>query len=172
MAVQHVLIPLADLMRRAGLLARRWRALAAFAKDSRGAAAVEFALMAPLLVSFIAPIADIGMRVYAQMQVEIAAQAGARYAVLHGWNSTNIQSAIVNATGFTTITATPSPTTSCGCASGTTIAVATCGTTCASGETVGTYVTVGAQAPFVPLFPLPTIGVAGTLSSQATVRIK
>jgi Flp pilus assembly protein TadG len=145
-----------------------WRAL----RDSRGAAAVEFALCAPLLIGFIVPITDLGMRGYSSLQVEIAAQAGARYAILHGWDSTGITNAVTNATGFTTISASPAPASSCGCPSGNTIATTTCGGTCANGETVGTYVTVNAQAAFTPLFPLPGIVEAGTLSSQTIVRVQ
>ena len=141
-------------------------------RDSRGAAAVEFALVAPLLVGFLAPIADIGMQTYASMQVEIAAQAGARYAILKGFDSTAIQSAVTNATAFTTITASPAPSSSCGCPSGNTIATATCGDTCANGQTAGNYVTVNAQMSFQPMFPIPVIGQASTLSSQAVVRVQ
>jgi Flp pilus assembly protein TadG len=140
-------------------------------RDSRGAAAVEFALCAPLLIGFIVPITDIGMRGYSSLQVEIAAQAGGRYAILHGWDSTGITNAVTSATGFTTIAASPAPASSCGCPSGNTIGAATCGGTCANGETVGTYVTVNAQAPFTPLFPLPGIVDATTLTSQVIVRV-
>jgi Flp pilus assembly protein TadG len=150
------------------LVRRAARAL----RDSRGAAAVEFALIAPMLVGFLAPIADIGMRTYAAMQVEIAAQAGARYALLNGFNSSAIQSAVTNATGFTTISASPAPSSSCGCPSGNAIATATCGASCANGETAGTYVTVNAQMTFQPLFPLPVVGQSATLSSQALVRVQ
>jgi Flp pilus assembly protein TadG len=140
-------------------------------RDTRGAAAVEFALVAPMLIGFIVPIADIGMRGYAAMQVEISAQAGGRYAILHGWDSTGITNAVTNATGFTTISASPAPASSCGCPSGNAIATATCGGTCANGEAVGTYVTVNSQAAFTPLFPLPGVVDATTLTSQVIVRV-
>jgi Flp pilus assembly protein TadG len=141
-------------------------------RNSRGAAAVEFALIAPMLVIFLAPIADLGMQTYASQQVEIAAQAGARYAILKGYDSVAIQNAVTNATAFTTITATPAPSTSCGCPSGTAIATANCGDPCPNGASAGNYVTVSAQMAFTPLFPIPVIGQPSTLSSQAVVRVQ
>jgi Flp pilus assembly protein TadG len=135
-------------------------------------AAVEFAVVLPLLASFLVPMADLGYRAYVDMQVQTAVQAGAHYALLHGWQSTQIQTAITNATTWSSISASPAPAKSCGCASGTSVAAAGCSDTCANGQPAGTYVTVSAQSPFQPIFPFPTVGVAGTISAQAMVRIR
>ena len=54
--------------------------LARFVRDSRGAAAAEFALVATILVYMMLNVVDLGMYVFARMQVENAAQAAAEKA--------------------------------------------------------------------------------------------
>src|SRR5947209_5111210 len=61
-------------------------------------AAVEFAVIAPLLAGILVPVTDLGMCLYQKMQVQNSAQAGAQYASAHGWNSTSIQNAVTGAT--------------------------------------------------------------------------
>ena len=141
-------------------------------RDGRGVAAVEFALAAPLLATILTVLVDFGFGFYEKMQVEDAAQAGAQYALLNGWNQTNIQNAVTGATTLSGLTATPAPSESCGCPSGTAVAAATCGSTCANGLTAGTYVTVNAQATYTPLISYAVMGSSVTLSAQSMVRIQ
>lgn len=153
----------------------RWaEACRAFLRNCEGASAIELAICLPLIAGMIVPVADLGMGAYAKMQVQNAAQAGAAYAMAAGFNQTNIESAVTNATAMTGISASPAPSEYCGCVSGTTISnVGTppCSQTCASG-TVGTYVSVSAQASYSTLFPYPSIADPLTLSSTSQVRIK
>jgi len=65
--------------------------------DRRGAAAVEFAMMAPFLLGLMVPIADLGTYVYDSMQLQLAAQAGAEYAARHDWDPNGILAAMQNA---------------------------------------------------------------------------
>ena len=141
-------------------------------RDGRGASAVEFALGAPLLAAILTVLVDFGFGFYEKMQVEIAAQAGAQYALLYGWNSTNIQSAVTNATPLSGLTASPAPSQSCGCPNGTAIASASCGTNCSNGQAAGTYVTVNAQATYTPLISYAVMGSTVTLTAQSIVRIQ
>jgi Flp pilus assembly protein TadG len=147
------------------------RRIAGLVRAREGGAAVEFSVAAPILAIIFVPLIDLGMGIYQQMQVQDAAQAGAQYAMAHGWNSSAIQSAVTSATGLT-ISASPAPSKSCGCPDGSSVSAAACGSTCADGLTAGTYVTVGAQATYVPLLPYPTMGSSVTLSAQATARIQ
>lgn len=142
------------------------------ARDQGGAIAVEFGIVAPMLAVIIVPLVDLGMGAYRQMQVEAAAQAGAEYAAVHGWDSTGIQNVVTGATGLSGISASPAPSQSCGCASGTTLSNATCGSTCADGSTAGSYVTVNAQVQYTTLFTYPALGSPLTLSAQTMVRIQ
>ena len=141
-------------------------------RSDRGVSAVEFALAAPLLATILTVLVDFGMGFYQKMQVEDAAQAGAQYALLYGWDSNAIQNAVTNATPLTGLTATPVPTQTCGCASGTSVTAAVCGSLCANGQSAGTYVTVNAQATYTPLISYPVMGSTVTLSAQSMVRIQ
>jgi Flp pilus assembly protein TadG len=140
-------------------------------RDTRGAAAVEFALFLPVLTAFMFPVADLGMQAYAEMQLQTAVQSGARYAVMHGWNTSGIQAAVANATAWTSISV-AAPVKACGCAGGTAVTAATCGDVCPNGAPAGTYVTVSASLPFTPIFPYPAVGESRTLNAQSTVRIR
>ncbi len=142
------------------------------ASESRqGTSAIEFAIAAPLLLAILVPTADLGMGFYTRMQVQNAAQAGAQWAVLHQtFDSNAIQNAVANATSLPSITATPAPTQSCGCANGTGVTTVACGSTCPNGAAAGSYATVSAQAPYSPLIPYPMLGASITLSAQSTVR--
>jgi len=144
---------------------------AALLDACEGNAVIEFSIAAPVLAVILVPLIDIGMAVYQQMQVQDAAQAGAQYAMAHGWNSRSIQSAVMSATALS-VSASPAPSKTCGCPDGSSVSAATCGSTCSDGQKAGTYVTVGAQATYTPLFPYPTMGNSVTLSAQTTARIQ
>ena len=152
-------------------LKRAYRHLAALLDACEGNAVIEFSIAAPVLAVILVPLIDIGMAVYQQMQVQDAAQAGAQYAMAHGWNSSSIQSAVMSATALS-VSASPAPSKTCGCPDGSSVSAATCGSTCSDGQKAGTYVIVGAQATYTPLFPYPTMGNSVTLSAQTTARIQ
>jgi len=94
-----------------------------------------------------------------------------QYAVLHGFNATNISTAVTSASTLTGISANPAPAQSCGCASGTTISSASCGSTCPSGLLAGGYVTVSAQGTYSTILPYPGLDQSFTFTSQALVRV-
>ena len=150
---------------------RACRRLAALLDAREGNAVVEFSIAAPVLTVILVPLIDIGMAVYQKMQVQDAAQAGAQYAMAHGWNSSSIQNAVTSATALA-VSATPAPSKTCGCPDGSSVSAATCGSTCSDGKTAGVYVTVGAQVTYTPLLPYPTMGNSLTLSAQTTARIQ
>ena len=139
----------------------------ALARSRSGHSAVEFAYIAPAMLMFV-----LGIAFSQQIQVQQAAQAGAQYALLHGWNSTAISNAVTAATNLTGISAAPAPTESCGCPTGTTISAAACASACANGETAGTYVFVNAQSAYTPALPYSVLGSGVTLTAQATVRVQ
>jgi len=150
---------------------RAVRRIADLIRGREGTAAIEFSVAAPVLVIIFIPLIDIGMAVYQQMQVQDAAQAGAQYAMAHGWNNSGILSAVTNATALP-VSASSSPAKSCGCPDGSSVSSAACGSTCPDGQTAGTYVTVSAQATYAPLLPYPAMGSSVTLSAQTTARIQ
>lgn len=138
----------------------------------RGAAAIEFGVIAPLLVLMAISAVDLGMGVYRKMQVQNAAQAGLEYAIAHGFNATSIASAVTSATTFSGISASPTPTQFCGCASSTGISSISCSSTCSGGATPGTYVQVSAQGSYTTLLSYPGIDKSFNFTAQSTVRLQ
>jgi Flp pilus assembly protein TadG len=74
--------------------------------ESRGSAAVEFALLLPFLVTLVLGMSDYGALIYQSMQVAAAAHAGALYALRNGYSAGAIQTAVAGATNLT-VTASP-----------------------------------------------------------------
>jgi len=152
---------------------QRWAGrLALLARAERGNAAIEFALATPILLGLLVPVADLGIAFTQQIQVQQAAQAGAQYALLHGYSSSAISNAVTAATNLPGVSAAPAPSQSCGCPTGTAIASAACSSTCSNGETAGTYVYVNAQSSYNPVLPYSVLGSGVTLTAQATVRVQ
>ena len=140
--------------------------------NRRGAVALEFGLLIPVLSTIVVGVTDLSIGFARKMAVQEAAEAGAQYAALHGYSSGAISTAITSATNLAGVTATPAPTSSCGCASGTTIAAATCGSTCASGQKAATYVTSSAQYSYSMILNYPGLSNPVTLSAATTNRIQ
>jgi Flp pilus assembly protein TadG len=72
-----------------------FRSARRFRKDRSGAQAVEFAIIAPVLLAFMFGIFEIGRVMYEQSRISAAAAAGARAVSLYGAaDTTHIQAAI------------------------------------------------------------------------------
>lgn len=138
---------------------------------NRGTAALEFALFAPMLLILLVGVIELGDGVFESMQVQDAAEAGAVYVSKHGWNSAGVSAAVVNSTGLTGITASPAPTTFCGCPTAAGITAKTCATTCTDGTTAGTYVKINAALAHQTVLTLPWLVMPTTLTGQAIVRV-
>ncbi len=155
------------------------RTLELLRRCNRGTAAIEFCIVASVFTILITGMCDFGFAFFQQMQVQSAAAAGLRYAVLNGFtgNIGDIEQIASEATNLANVTATNTPPSEfCGCpnlATGaTTLTSVTCGSTCAStGVIAGTYVQVNAQASYTFMMPWPGIPNPLTLSSTITARI-
>jgi Flp pilus assembly protein TadG len=141
-------------------------------EGSRAVAAIEFAILAPLLILMLVSAVDLGFGIYRRMQVQNAAQAGASYAMLHGYLPNSISSAVTSATALSGITASPGPSEYCGCPSTSGITSAPCSSTCPDGAVAGTYVTVSAEATYNTILPYPIVPNSYTFNAQSTVRIQ
>jgi Flp pilus assembly protein TadG len=148
------------------------RFFARVAGDQSGAAAVELALLAPVLTLMMVSVIDIGLGVYRKMQVEDAAQVGAQYAMRNGFDANAISNAVISATNFSSITASPAPVQFCGCATGSGISTLSCGTTCPGGAVAGTYTTVSAQATYSSLLNYQIVPQNYNFSAQSTARLQ
>jgi Flp pilus assembly protein TadG len=146
-------------------------AVRALLSDRRGVAAVEFALLAPVMTTLVFGMVDFGTLLYQSMEVQVAAHAGADYAIKNGWNSTAVAAAVTGATSMT-ISASPVPAQVSACVvSG--VLTTTTSTTCPAGSTQttpGSYVQVNARATFTPLIPWSVFGLPTSLAAQAMVR--
>jgi Flp pilus assembly protein TadG len=142
-----------------------------FLRDNAGVSALEFALVAPFLCTFILGVVDLGFGFQAQMAVTQAAQAGTYSAMLNGFNASAIQTVVANSTGTRGITS-PTATQACGCPSGTAVTTISCNSTCANGQTAGTYVSVSAQYQYSPILTYPGLPSPMTLTSASMLRIK
>jgi Flp pilus assembly protein TadG len=138
--------------------------------DRGGAAAVEFALLLPVLVLLAAGLIDSSRLIAERMQLQAAADAGADYARANGWNPAAIQNAVLAATALSGVSA-PTPQMASDCVSGTTLVPTSTGA-CPSGAAPGGFVTVTAQTPFSTLTPWPQGTFPATLAAQAVVRIQ
>ena len=140
-----------------------------FIQDTRGASAVEFALLLPTLVLLLMGVFDYASLSYDAMEVNAAAHAGADYALRNGWSASGVQTAVTGATSIT-VSATPAPTLSSACIVNGALQTTT-SSTCPSGGTPGSYAIVNAQASFTPLAIWSSFVMPSTISAQAAVRL-
>ena len=135
-----------------------------------GAAAIEFGLIAIILVMLLVCATDLGLAFYSDMQVQAATEAGTQYAVLHGYSSTAIQTAASNATAGSGISSNSSE--FCGCASSSGVSTAICSSTCSDGTMAGVYVTVTSGKTYQTLIHYPLLPAVFQQSATSTVRIQ
>jgi Flp pilus assembly protein TadG len=110
------------------------------AQNERGAAAVEFALIIPVVVAALTGIANYGLAMYDKMELVSAARAGAQQAILDRTDTTAIKNAVVNSTNLGLTTANVTTSESCLCADGT--AISACGQTCLDNDPNHFYMTI------------------------------
>jgi Flp pilus assembly protein TadG len=140
--------------------------------SGRGGVAVEFALIAPLLMLMFAGIVDLGFAAYESMQVHAAAAAGAQYAVKYGWDTAAIEAAVMSGTGAEGIAASPAPSRFCACPDAGGLAEIDCGDTCPGGVTPGQYGRVNAELEHSTVLSYPGLPDPLTLTGQAIVRLQ
>lgn len=149
-------------------LFRRFRSRAtALARSTAGNAAVEFGIAAPVLVTIVAGIADLGTMATSKSTLDAAVRAGAQYARFDPTATGAITSVVTNYTNFVpSVTVVVSPV-SCECDDGSAVDCST--GTCASGQ-VHSYVTVSATQSFSAILPLTSVGLAPSLTASVTMR--
>lgn len=148
--------------------------LAALAKLSRrGAAAVEFALLLPVVLAGLTGVANYGLATYEKMELVSAARAGAQMAIRDRENTSAIQQTTVDSTSLNITTSDVSVSNTCRCAD--IDAVATCGTTCTNLDPTQFYTTVTVTKTFDPVVVgqnavLLIFGKSLTVSGSVRVR--
>lgn len=139
-----------------------------------GVAAMEFALVVPVLITLMTGAISFGVAFRMKMEVGNAARAGAVYASANVFNQANIVAAAQAATALsTTVTVTAAKVTSSCMDPGTgKIESAALATICpGTGSPPGTYVTVNTQMTYTFILALPGIGTSKTLTGIAVARL-
>ena len=124
-------------------------------RDRRGVAALEFGVLATILVPMMLAVFDMGYATYQTIVLRQAVRAGALYA-LYYHDTAGIQRTIESSmpstwTNASVFAATWAPTTSCVCMSTSGTATASSGCSCATGDTVERLMTMTVTMPFSPL---------------------
>lgn len=139
--------------------------LAALAKKSRrGAAAVEFALLLPVIVAGLTGVGNYGLAIFEKIEMESAARAGAQMAIRDRTATSDIQQTTVDSTNLSITTNDVTVSNTCRCAD--IDATATCGTTCDDNEPTQYYTTVSITKNFTLLI----LGTTITLTESVTLR--
>ncbi len=153
-----------------------WGSLKRFGREQQGVAAIELALVAPILVVSALCAGDLGRFALQKTWVTYAASAGAEYAVAHGFTAAKIATAATSAAPVSGISISPDPSEFYGCATATGVIASTQGEICPSGTSTGSaageYVSVTSTMPFTTMFSAAGISYPSTLTATAVVRIQ
>jgi Flp pilus assembly protein TadG len=137
-------------------------------RQTDGGAAVEFGIIFPVFLVLILGVVDYGAAIFQIMAVSNAAQVGANYAMLNGYDPTTIQNKVNAATGIATTNIAVSET--CGCPTGSAVSNVGCTPplpTCAGNQRAGAYVTVTITQAYSPVAP----GISSPLTASSFVRV-
>ena len=141
------------------MMRRLFASLPRLARDCTGVAAVEFAVVAPVLITLLGAAVDLGTAVDRSIRLENAARTGAQYATRKPGDATGAQTAAMAALtavpGWSGATVTVGQM-QCEClsangAGGGNLSSANCSATCSNG--MARYITVTAMRSFTPIFP-------------------
>lgn len=135
-----------------------------FASSQDGVAAVEFALIAPVLFIMLLGILDYAMAIFNKMELEAAVRAGAQYALVKDSSSADITTVVTNSTNLTVANINVTTAEFCECSDGSPVA---CDGICAVSY-VRSYTTVTANYIHTWIF-LPG---TQTLTKSVTLRTK
>lgn len=153
--------------------------IGALRHDRRAVAALELALVAPVLLAMFASLTDFTLALSDRMRIAGAVAAGTVYAFNQGQllagspqsvsaadvqsevqGSTNLAGVAVSVTGPTLY-----------CVTNAALSTGHAGTKCANGSLPGTYVVITASYHYTPMLPLYSMAAPTTLSETASVRL-
>jgi Flp pilus assembly protein TadG len=164
------------------------RVIPPLTRDRRGVAAVEFALIAPVLLILLGGVADFGLIMTARSQLANGVAQGVQYTLLTGPSATvsGISTAVqagASRSGLTQAVTVTVNGPACYCLSGRPAALSTtstalsatntCAGTCPAGTIgPGAYARVTATFTYEPLMPFYSNIAATTVADTSTVRLR
>ncbi len=138
-------------------------------RSQRGSAAIELAIVAPMLLTLLGGILDVGFGLHEAMIAQNAAEAGALYAATHGWDPSGIEGAVTAAAPGSGIAAQPQPSRFCGCPLANGIAAKPCGAHCSGGAQAASYAEVDTSLAHWRIVPFDFM--PDTLTGRSLVRL-
>ena len=137
-----------------------------FIREESGASAVEFALMAPVLVLLLLGLADMGLLVVERVQIQTLTTAAAEY-VVRTQDDTNLPIVAAEVYPGNMNDITLESEFECECADG---EAQICPVSCADGDYQRRFISVSASGNFSPLFPY--YGLSDNITLQSTARLR
>ncbi len=139
-------------------------------KDDRGSAAVEFALIVPVLLITLIGLVDYGLMVHANTRLSAAASAGAKFAIMAGNedDDAGIQAAAMSLIPDNVDGVTVTVSRECRCPTG---AAVQCDFECTNEVVPGRYLEVVVNEDYSLFFNYPHFGSDVDLQSHAVIRI-
>ena len=134
-----------------------------------GSAAIELAIVAPMLLTLLGGVIDVGFGLQEAMLAQNAVEAGALYAATHGWNAAGIEAAVVAAAPNSGVVAKPPPRQFCGCADVAGITATACGAHCHGGAVAASYAEIGTSLAHWRIIPFDFM--PDTLTGRSVVRL-
>jgi len=158
------------------------RVIAGLRGDQRGSIAVEFALVAPVLMIVLAGVIDIGSAAYVRHSLDTRVTAAAEYALMQSAPEdpdaadalAERLAELVRGDGSDSVEVVVNSACYCPTLSSGQIewnASLSCGTSCASGEAAGQFVRISATARHVSLFPGYAFSDGDTVGASAVLRL-
>ncbi len=145
-----------------------WAALRGFLgwiPCKKGAAAIEFAIISPVMLAALAGIGDYGVAMYEKMELVSAARSGAQMALDDYTDTATIKQTVVEATNSGISTGDVTTTLFCECDDGTSLS--SCTSSCGTAN-VKYFMTVSATKIYTLIF----LGTPLTLTGSTTVRVR
>jgi len=138
-----------------------------------GVAAIEFALIVPMLALILVGVLDYGLYTIEHMKVQSLSRQAAEY-VVQGGQEADVETTVVDTRDFFTETA-PNRTsvtfaghTCCECADG--IIAVTCSSSCPGNDYLRSYYAVTITAVYTPFLPYPGIADGVTLTGYSRLQ--
>jgi Flp pilus assembly protein TadG len=135
------------------------RRVSVFARSTRAAAAVEFAILVPVIAALLTGIANYGLAMFDKIELIGAARADVQYALLDASDTTAIANSVVDAANLSITTSDVTTTEFCEDDAGDSA-------TCGDADATRAYMTVSVSDDFTLLI----LGTTITLTGTATVR--